>query len=227
MEITVLGICGSPIEGGNTEALLRKCLSAAGAAGEVKTVLITLTGKNVADCRHCNWCLSKQEQGRFCLQEDDMSDIYAHLLSADAIVLASPAYIGRMSGYMACMLDRLRALLMGNHYRGSLRNKVGAAMAVGWGRNQGIETTLLSLISAIFMMEMIPVGPPHGRGSTFGVAGLASEHGSGKFDPANRLGVLQDKLAVKGAEDLGMRIAEITKMLRDGTTEYLTDQPGT
>lgn len=216
MEITVLGICGSPVEGSNTETLLQKCLEASASCGNVRTDIITLAGKHIADCKHCNWCITKQEKDRFCAQHDDMMDIYPALLKADAIVLASPVYIGRASGYMDCMLDRLRALLLGNVYKGSMRNKTGAALAVGWGRNLGVETALLNLISAFFLMEMIPVGPLHGKGSVFGVAGLSSEQGSGQFDTSNKLGVLHDKLALKGAKALGIRLAEITRFYKNG-----------
>ena len=145
-----------------------------------------------------------------------MQEIYVEMLTADAVLLASPAYIGRMSGYMACMLDRLRAFLFGNIYRGRMQNKAGGALAVAWGRNLGVETTLLSLMSAIFIMEMIPIGPLHGLGSTFGVAGLASENGTGKFDTADKLGVLHDEYGVKGAQALGKRVAEITKLIKSG-----------
>ncbi len=135
MEINVLGICGSPIKGGNTEAFLKESLRAAEATGDVKAKLIALAGKDIRDCRHCNWCLRKQEEGKFCAQQDDMVEIYPELLKADALLLASPVYIGRLSGYMACFTDRLRVFAWGNVYRGKLGSKVGGALAVSWGRN--------------------------------------------------------------------------------------------
>jgi multimeric flavodoxin WrbA len=216
MEIKVLGICGSPIKGGNTEAFLRQSLEAAEATGDVKSELITLAGKDIKDCRHCNWCVKKQEEGKFCAQQDDMAGIYPHMLDADALLLASPVYIGRLSGYMACFADRLRAFAFGNIYRRRLGNKVGGALAVSWGRNYGIETTLLTLISTLLLMGVIPVGPPHGLGSPLGAAGLASEGGTGKFDPADKLGVLRDEYGLKGARALGKRVAEITRLVRAG-----------
>jgi len=216
MEIKILGICGSPIKGGNTEAFLRESLKAAEATGNIKTELITLAGKEIKDCRHCNWCISKQEEGRFCAQKDDMDAIYPEVLKTDALLLASPAYVGRLSGYMACFADRLRAFAFGNFYHKGLTNKVGGALAVAWGRNYGIETTLLSLVSALLMMEVIPVGPPHGFGSPLGATGLSRGGGTSKFDPDDKLGVLQDKYGVKGAHELGKRIAEVTKLLKAG-----------
>ena len=51
MEITVLGICGSPIKGGNTEVFLKESLKAAEATDGVKTKLISLADKDIRDCR--------------------------------------------------------------------------------------------------------------------------------------------------------------------------------
>ena len=75
MEIKITGICGSPIKGGNTEIFLMEALNAAKNAGDVQTELISLAGKDIRDCRHCNWCLTKQEEGKSCVQKDDMVDI--------------------------------------------------------------------------------------------------------------------------------------------------------
>ena len=170
MEIKILGVCGSPIKRGNAETLLRQSLEAAEATGGVKTEMITMAGKNIKDCRHCDWCLTKQEEGKFCAQKDDMTEIYPKVLEADALLLASPVYIARLSGHMACFIDRLRVFAVGKLYHGSLRNRVGSALAVAWGRNLGLETTLLSIASGFMIMEMIVVGPPHGFGAPFGAA---------------------------------------------------------
>ncbi|HEX75438.1 MAG TPA: flavodoxin family protein [Dehalococcoidia bacterium] len=219
MEIEILGICGSPIKGGNTEAFLKESLKAAEATGDVRTELITLAGKEIKDCRHCNWCVKKQEEGKFCAQKDDMVEIYPEILKADALLLASPVYVSRLSGYMACFSDRFRVFGIGNVYCRRLRNKVGGALAVAWGRNNGLETTLLSITSTFLVNEMIPVGPPLNLGSPFGATGLASENGTGKFDPEDKLGVLRDEYGVKGARALGKRVAEIAKLIKAGEAE--------
>ena len=214
MEIKVLGICGSPVRGGNTEVFLREALKESGGVADVETEFVSLAGKEIKDCRHCNWCIKKQEIGKFCAQQDDMTDIYPKVLQADAILLASPAYIGRMSGYMACFTDRLRAFTFGNVYRGKLENKVGGALAVGWLRHGGLETTLLTLVYVFMGFGMIPVSPPHGLGAPYGAVGLSSKDGTGSFDPKDRLGVLQDEPGLKGARALGKRVAEISGIFK-------------
>ncbi|MBM3149732.1 MAG: flavodoxin family protein, partial [Chloroflexi bacterium] len=180
------------------------------------TKLISLAGKDIKDCRHCNWCLRKQEENKFCAQQDDMQEIYQAMVEADAVLFASPAYIGRLSGYMACMIDRLRAFVYGNQYGGKLKNKVGGALAVAWGRNSGLETTLLSLVSAIFILGMIPVIPLASPGSPFGAAGVSSEGGTGRFNREDKLLVLRDEYGLVGARGLGKRLVEVTRLLKVG-----------
>ena len=217
MEIKILGICGSPIKGGNTEVLLKEALKAAESYDGVKTKLVALAGMEIKDCRHCNWCIGKQEEGKFCAQADDMVELYPEVLKADALLLASPVYVGRLSGYLACFVDRFRAFSFGNVYRGKLRNKVGGALAVAWGRHCGIETTLLTIYSTFLIFEMIAVGPLHGAGgSPFGVAGLSSEGGTGKFDPKDKLGVLHDEYGLKGVRSLARRVVEVSQLLKAG-----------
>lgn len=214
MVIEVLGICGSPVKGGNTEAFLREALKAAEETGDVNTNLISLAGKEIRSCRHCNWCLRKQEEGKFCAQEDGMVEIFPQIVKADALLLATPVYINRLSGYLACFLDRFRAFAWGNVYRGKVKNKVGGAMALAWFRNRGQESALLSIIGAFLGFEMIVVGCPEGLGSPFGAAGVSSQDGTGKFDPKDRLGILHDEYGLTGARALGKRLAEVTKLVK-------------
>ncbi len=214
MELKVLGICGSPVKGGNTETFLREALKAAEEIEGVRTELVTLAGREIADCRHCNWCVTGQEEGKFCANQDDMMELYPKMLEADALLLATPVYFGRLSGYLASVVDRLRAFLHARHYRGALRNKVGGALAVGWFRNGGGETALISLVSALLALGMIPVNP--GVGHHYGAVGLASYGGMGKFDPKDRLGVLKDGYGLRAARGLGKRVVEITCLLKAG-----------
>lgn len=215
MEIKVLGVCGSPIKGGNAEVFLSEALETAQSLGDVSTEMISLAGKQIEDCRHCNWCIARQEEGQFCALKDDMIEIYDKILEADALLLATPAYATRLSGYMATFLDRFRCLVLGKHYRGVLGDKVGGALTVAWLRNTGLETTLLSVISSFLAWGMVVVTPGEG-GCQFGAAGLSSDQGTGKFDPKDRLGVLKDDLGLKSAHALARRTVEITRALKAG-----------
>ena len=215
MEIKVLGICGSPVKGGNTEAFLNEALRVAGEVDGVTTEMVSLAGKNIGGCRHCNWCLTKQVEGRVCNLDDDMQEIYPKLLEADALIIATPTYFTRLSGYTAIFIDRLRSVFMGRYYRGSLTNKVMGAMTVLWWRNFGAETALLSVISAFMATNMIVVSSGEGV-CQYGAVGLSSENGTGKFDPEDKLGGLKDERGVKSAHVLARRVVEVTRTLKAG-----------
>ncbi len=213
MPINLLGVCGSPIRGGNTEAFLSEALKQAEELGGVSVELLRLAEKRIGDCRHCNWCTSRQEAGSFCCVKDDMLEIYPRIIEADALLVATPAYTGRLSGYTAVFMDRFRALVLGRHYRGVLRNRVGAAMAVSWMRHAGPETTLLSVVTAYLMWGMVVASPGEG-GCQFGAAGVSSEGGAGRFEPGERLGILRDNLALSSARALAKRTVELARIMK-------------
>jgi multimeric flavodoxin WrbA len=215
MPIGILGICGSPVKGGNTEVFLCEALKTAEGLGDVSTELVRLIEKRIGDCRHCNWCLSKQAEGSFCSLKDDMLELYPKIIEADAILLATPTYGGRLSGYSAVFIDRWRALVLGKRYRGVLRNKVGGALTVAWFRNAGAETTLLSVVSAYLMWGMVVAVPGEG-GCQFGAVGVSSDGGSGLFVPEEKLGVLKDKLGMASARALAKRTVELARIMKAG-----------
>ena len=213
MEIKILGICGSPIKQGNTETFLEATLKAAKEMGGVTTEAVSLSGKDISDCQHCNWCLNSQKPGHFCKQNDDMNGIYPLLVAADGLILASPVYFARLSGRMACFIDRLRAFAYGNYYHGQLRGKVGGALAVGWNRHGGVETTLLSLNLAFSSLGMITV---HERGTSLGAGGVSSLSGTGKFTPDDKLAVLKDEYGLRSARRLARRMVELIRISKVG-----------
>ena len=50
----MLGICGSPIKGDNTEVFLSEGIKVAEAIGDVSIKLVTLGSKNIKDCLFSN-----------------------------------------------------------------------------------------------------------------------------------------------------------------------------
>ena len=61
--IRILGVSGSPVKGGNTEAFLDKALTYAASFEDVSTQMVSLAEKKISDCIHCNWCVAKQREG--------------------------------------------------------------------------------------------------------------------------------------------------------------------
>jgi multimeric flavodoxin WrbA len=211
--LTIVGVCGSRIKDGNMEAFLAKALSHAGAQDGVRAELIPLHDKRIEGCTQCNWCVRKQSDGKFCVEEDGMSEIYPKLLDADGIILASPAHFGRLSGHLANMIDRLRVFVHGNVYKGALKNKVGGAMAVAYFRGGGVETTLQSINLLFLTVQMIVASPSM---SQQGAAAFTTRDGKGRFEKENRHIVLEDDYGVASAARLADRIIELARLVKAG-----------
>jgi multimeric flavodoxin WrbA len=211
--MNVLGICGSPVKASNTDVFLREALEAI--RGEDVTIhVFSIPGKKIEDCRQCNWCMAKQTEGRFCAVQDDLVDLYPMVVNADALLVASPVYLARMSGHLAALLDRLRCLHYGKHYAGSMKHKVGAAIAVSWYRNSGIETTLASIHWAFMTYQMVIAVP--GSLSTFGGGALSSISGTGDFDASDKHQVMKDEFGLKTARATATSLVELARVMKAG-----------
>jgi multimeric flavodoxin WrbA len=206
--IRILGIAGSPVREGNTEVLLKEALGALVSGPEIETRLLNLSGLEIAGCQHCNWCIKNQTPEKFCTLEDGMEEIYPALVRADAIILATPVHIGRMSGLMANMIDRMRVFVYGNVHRGRLTDKVGAALVIGFLRHGGLEMTLSILNTTFAAFGMISVG----RGGMV----LTSLEGKGKVTKGIRHMALEDGLGVLTSKEAVRRAAELAKIIQAG-----------
>lgn len=206
--IRILGIAGSPVSEGNTEVLLKEALQAVIAGPGVEAETFNLSGLQIAGCRHCNWCIKNQDLDKFCSISDGMDELYPAFLRADAIILATPVHIGRMSGIMANMIDRMRVFVYGSAHGGKLKDKVGAALVVGFLRHGGLEMTLSILNSTFVLFHIIPVG----RG---GLA-LSSLDGKGKVTKGVRHMVLEDSLGLSSARQVVERAVELARIIQAG-----------
>ena len=189
----ILGIVGSPREGGNTEYLMERLLAAARKAG-AETMLFTLAGKTISPCRACENCVGGPSE--HCVQDDDMLDLYPRLVWADAIVFGTPVYMGTMSAQLKAVFDRSRPLWRMNN---ALSTKAAAAIAVGDGRWGGQELAIQNIHWAALNHGMVVVGSaslPYGNWEVCGVAGPAGK-------------VAGDTEAVRAAEGLGRRLAQM------------------
>ncbi|MDD5712156.1 MAG: flavodoxin family protein [Smithellaceae bacterium] len=211
MTFKILGISGSPVKKGNVDTLLDAIMAAAADRG-LETETVRLFDLEIKNCMHCNFCVSKQKQGKYCALDDDAQKVYAQLEEADIVVLASPVYFMRTSGVMATLLDRLRVFIFGNIAAGKLRNKIGLSAGVSWLRHGGMETTHLSHILAFVTLDMIPA-TLHSSISPLGASAVASFHGEGRFDPQVRLGVKTDQAGLDSAVALLARALELAELI--------------
>lgn len=190
--IKVLGIHSSPLQQGNTAFLLDVALQEAASAGNVATEAVALAGLHVEDCRHCNWCLKQQTPEKPCATQDDAAPILQKIRDCDVLVLATPVYFGRLSGTMACLVDRTRCFMFGKAGHLALKGKVGVALAVGWSRNFGLEPALASLHAAFLMHEMLTPSC-HEAGALFGAGAVSGQRDDDFAFKRDRVGVKDDR----------------------------------
>jgi len=206
--IHLVGISGSPVKGGNTEALLQEAIRITQTDPEIEKSYFHLSEMEIAGCRHCNWCVKHQTAEKYCTVLDGMDLIYPALLQADVILLATPVHIGRMSGLISNMLDRLRVFVYGNFHTGKLKDKIGAALVVAFLRHGGLEMTLWNLNSTFALFQMIAVGQ--------GGLVLTSVDGKGKVSRGARHMVMEDSFGLLSAKAVVTRALELARIVQAG-----------
>ncbi|MFC2045116.1 flavodoxin family protein [Chloroflexota bacterium] len=213
MTVKILGICGSPIEAGNTETILNVALKAAAELPDVETRFFTIAHKKFNGCIHCNWCVEKQgdnPEDKYCSQQDDLTPLYNDLVEADGILLATPVYFRSCSWQMAAIFSRQRCFITGKLYRNNpvMHRKIFGGISVAWMRNAGQEGALLAIHQFGSTLGLIEAGS---------VAAVSSLEGSGRRDrdkPGDKLLVLRDEKAIEATRSLGKKVAEICKKLK-------------
>lgn len=212
-EVSILGICGSPVREGNVAALLEAALRSQDGRPGVRWEILHLADLRVEGCVHCNWCLRKQEGERRCSRQDDMGEVYPRVEACDVLLLATPVYFGRLSGHLAACIDRMRIYVHGNLTAGMLRDKVGGAIAVAWFRMAGLEMALLTVHQFFHAVNMVIASPDIGLQ---GGAAFSSLEGTGRREGDDRRLVLRDQLGVASAVSTVQRAVELSRLLKAG-----------
>ena len=102
--VKVLGIYGSPRRGGNTEALLKEFLRGC-RESQAETEEIFLRDLKITPCLEIYAC---RKEG-MCPIRDDMQNLYAKIVDADILVLASPVFFYSVSAQAKAFIDRCQA----------------------------------------------------------------------------------------------------------------------
>jgi NAD(P)H dehydrogenase (quinone) len=123
------------------------------------------------------------------------------LLSSDAVIVGSPVYFGSMAGEVKTFFDNW-LLKFGVFRDFKMRNKVGGAFATGASVSNGKEITVLTILGAMLLNQMIVVS---------GGGGFGASATTGPTSP----GIDDNELA--DARDLGKRVAEIASVIKRGT----------
>jgi len=117
----------------------------------------------MAECDGCDRCKKEGTLNIPCPQhDDDMTPLYGKLASADGFIFASPVYYGSVTGIMKTFMDRFIPFYddadSKSEVKGVLRFKPAGAIAVGGGRNDGIEAVLFTLHRFFLYNDMLIVG---------------------------------------------------------------------
>jgi multimeric flavodoxin WrbA len=97
----VLGIVGSPRQGGNTDVLVDEVLAGASEAGAL-TEKVILSKLDIGPCRACGGC---RKTGQ-CVQQDDMHALLEQMAQSDVWVLGTPVYWWGPTAQFKAFLDR-------------------------------------------------------------------------------------------------------------------------
>ena len=132
---------------GNTATLLQLVLNGAAAEG-AQSEIIVLKGKTVLPCIACDAC---HKRGH-CSQEDDFEKLKKKIISADALILASPNYIFNVSAQMKAFMDRCCGIVHCMQFWG----KYGASVVTSGG---GDEEAIADYMNHFLIITgAVPVG---------------------------------------------------------------------
>lgn len=201
MEAKIVGISGSVRAGGATEYSTKACLEAAGSVPGIQTTFISLRGKKISPCIHCDNCIRKHQ---LCSIQDDFQEIQEEILSADGLIISSPIYCMGSAPFILNVMSRLRPTYL--LYPGHFAYRIGGAIAVGGTRNGGQDTTLQNLLGYMQTFEIVITGGPGGN-----------YNGASVWSQDNRAaGAEADEVGMKTVTGLGKRVAELALILKTG-----------
>lgn len=204
VDIKILGISATPVKGGNCDTLVQESLKAArelaGEIGNVETEFITLADKQIAMCANCQWCIENKAP---CKVKDDVHEVYAKIIESDGIIFGAPTWGLTLSPPLTILWSRVRYYAI---FTQLMKNKVAGYLTVGF-FGLGFESTLESMENLTRML-MIPVA----RGWA-----VTSTVASGERPKYLKNGVRDDKAGMLRAKEVGVRVVEITRMIKYAT----------
>jgi multimeric flavodoxin WrbA len=189
--MNVLGICGSPHPDGNTAYALRHALQVIEREG-IETTYLSLADYEIRPCKGCFSCREGE-----CVQEDGMAEVADAIYQCDGLVLASPVYMGLVTGQLKVMMDRTVLFRTGGRFE--LSGKVGAGIACGGFRNGGQELTLQAMHTFFLQQDMYAVADGPGLShSGAAIVGRAET----------------DQVGLQTVENLARRVARAVREIR-------------
>ena len=187
--VKIVGIAGSLRKGKSTYKAVELALESAKTISPViSTEIIELSGLNLDPYIAVG---SKSSD-----RPDDFPAVREKLVAPDVygILMGSPVYMGIVSSPLKQLFERMLAFRQGGF---PLKNKVGGAIAVGGGRNTGVELILQQLIMFMLSQEMLLVGD-----------GNPGDHWGGTMQSQGD-DLSKDEGSLNTVRGVGKRVAEI------------------
>lgn len=187
--VKIVGLVGSMRKGKTSYKAMELALAAAKTVSPaISTEIIELSGLNLDSYIAVNAKSSDRP--------DDFPAVRDKLTAPDVygVMMASPVYMGIVSSPLKQLFERMVAFRRGGF---PLRNKVGGAIAVGSGRNTGVELVLQQLIMFMLSQGMLLVGD-----------GKPGEHWGGTIQSQGEE-LVKDEPSLNTVRGVGMRVAEI------------------
>jgi len=187
--VKIIGLVGSLRKGKSTYKAMELAFeSARTVSPAIATEIIELSGLNLDPYIAVG---SKSSD-----RPDDFPSVREKLVAPDVfgVMMASPVYMGIVSSPLKQLFERMVAFRQGGF---PLRNKVGGAIAVGAGRNTGVELILQQLIMFMLSQGMILVGD-----------GKPGDHWGGTMQSQGDE-LSKDEGSLNTVRGVGKRVAEI------------------
>jgi multimeric flavodoxin WrbA len=181
----VLAINGSPRINGNTTELINLVFAELNRFG-IETEMVQIGYRDLSGCKACYTC--KVMKDNHCMYyHDEFNEVFGKCIEADAILLASPVYVGGMTSQMKAFIDRAVTVNRSNDQ--PLKRKIGAAV-VAVRRNGALET--FNAINNFFTINQMTI-----VSSSYWNQGIGRNPGE----------VLQDEEGVQTMKTLGENMA--------------------
>jgi multimeric flavodoxin WrbA len=209
-----VGLSMSPRATANTEGMLEAALRAGVSYAEsvgldARAKMVSLAGKELQHCRHCDACV---KAGSYCVLQDDWLELVRQLIDPipDGVMVGSPVYFFHVTSLGRAFMERFTSLLKRRWHESfpydppDFSASAAGAVAVGTGRNSGIEHTLSDILDWLLMLDFVVVG-----GANIGAGGWTQ-------GATSRDAVKQDSLGLEAATCVGEKVARAAAMLRHG-----------
>ena len=139
----ILGISSSARREGNSAVLLTEVLNHLRA--DFRTEIVFLSDYRIEPCDGCHYC----EGHSSCKISDDMRELSGQMHGADAILLASPSYMGGVTSRLRALMERTWPLR-----KGQMAGKIGSCIITGRRRIGMASAAMAEYFTRLGMIQL-------------------------------------------------------------------------